>query len=180
MLTFKVSYPLSPLFVILDTFGPTALIALAVPFIGIWNVAPLVAMPDTSSLSGPGPGRRPTSAQQPQPQPMSQARVAVLAAVRAALGMSLYLRAPLLGSALSAAWLRRHLMVWEVLVPLNFSALTSRCWAGCGSVSAASSLESLACSCCPPLPLARVAGLSKDSDDKNTICHWIMIESFPL
>jgi len=114
VLTFKVPYPLSPLFVILDTFGPTALIALAVPLIRIWNVAPLVAMPDTSSSSGPGPGRQPTPAQEPQPQPMSQARFAVLAAVRAALGMSLCLGAPLLSSALSAAWLRRHLMVWKV------------------------------------------------------------------
>jgi len=43
-----VSYPLSPLFLILNTFGPTALITLTVPLIGIWNVAPLAAMPDTS------------------------------------------------------------------------------------------------------------------------------------
>ena len=45
---------------------------------------------------------------------MSQARVAVLAAVRAVLGTSLYFGALLLGSALSAAYLRRHLMVWKV------------------------------------------------------------------
>jgi len=43
--------------------------------------------------------------------------VAVLAAVRAALGTSLYFAGLLLGSALSAAWLRRHLMVWKVFAP---------------------------------------------------------------
>jgi len=119
VLTSKVSYPLSPLFVILNTFGPTALIALAAPLIGIWNVAPLATMPDASSSSGQGQGRRPAPAQapQPQPQPTSQAPVVVLAAVRAALGMSLYFGALLLGSALSAAWLRRHLMVWKVFAP---------------------------------------------------------------
>jgi hypothetical protein len=36
---------------------------------------------------------------------------AVLAALRAALGMSLYFGALLLGRALGAAWLHRHLMV---------------------------------------------------------------------
>jgi phosphatidylinositol glycan class O len=121
VLTSKVSYPFSPLFVILNTFGPTTLIALAVPLVGIWNVAPLAVMPDTSSSSsssGPGGGGRPSaSAQESQPPPTSQARVAVLAAVRAALGLSLYFGALLLGSALSAAWLRRHLMVWKVFAP---------------------------------------------------------------
>jgi len=34
-----------------------------------------------------------------------------------ALGMLLHLRAPLLGSAVSAAWLRHHLMVWKVFIP---------------------------------------------------------------
>ncbi len=47
----------------------------------------------------------------------SQERLVVLAAVRAALGTSQYFGALLLGSALSAAWLRRHLMVWKVFAP---------------------------------------------------------------
>jgi len=117
VLTSKVSYPLSPKFVILSTFGPTALIAFAVPLIGIWNVtvAPLAAMPGTSS-SGQGQGRWPASAQELLP-PTSQAPFAVLAAVWVALGMSLYFGALLLGSALSAAWLRRHLIVWKVFTP---------------------------------------------------------------
>ena len=115
VLTPTVSYPLSPLFVIINTLGPTTLIALAVPLLGTWNVAPLAVVPDTSSP--PGPGRRPASSQETQQQATSQARVAVLSAVRAALGLSQYFGALLLGSALSAAWLRRHLMVWKVFAP---------------------------------------------------------------
>lgn len=116
VLTPTLSYPLSPMFMILNTLGPTALIALAVPLLGTWNVAPLAMVPDTSSP--PGPGRRPGSSQDTrQQQATSQARVAVLAAVRAALGLSQYFGALLLGSALSAAWLRRHLMVWKVFAP---------------------------------------------------------------
>ena len=90
VLTSKVSYPLSPLFVILNTFDPTAHIALAVPLVGIWNVAPLAVMPDTplyTPSSGPGGGRRPTASAQELQPPTGQARVAVLAAVRAALGL---------------------------------------------------------------------------------------------
>ncbi|KAH9995319.1 hypothetical protein BJV77DRAFT_1059736 [Russula vinacea] len=68
VLTPTVSYPLSPLLVILNSFGPTTL-------------------------------------------------VAMLAAVRAALGTSQYFGGLLLGSALSAALLRRHLMVWKVFAP---------------------------------------------------------------
>ena len=101
VLTSTVSYPFSPLLVILNTFGPTALLALAAPLLGIWNVAPLA---EPQHVQG-------------EAVVESQARIAVLAAVRAALGISLYFGALLLGSALSAAWLRRHLMVWKVFAP---------------------------------------------------------------
>jgi len=104
VLTPTVSYPLSPLLVILNTFGPTALLALAAPLIGIWNVAPLASADEPQHGQG-------------QVAMTSQARPAVLAAVRAALGTSLYFGTLLLGSALSAAWLRRHLMVWKVFAP---------------------------------------------------------------
>ena len=111
VLTPTVTYPLSPLLVILNTFGPTTLIALATPLLGIWNVAPLDT---TTSSSSPQSG---ASSDAAPPTTKSQARVAKLAAVRAALGMSQYFAALLLGSALSAAVLRRHLMVWKVFAP---------------------------------------------------------------
>jgi phosphatidylinositol glycan class O len=117
----SMSFALAGPFMLLNTLGPTALVVLAVPLLGIWNVAPLAVAPDASTTSSPGPERRPTSAQEAQEMdthhPRSQARVAVLGAVRAALGVSLYFGSLLLGSALSAAWLRRHLMVWKVFAP---------------------------------------------------------------
>jgi GPI ethanolamine phosphate transferase 3 subunit O len=113
VLTPTVIYPLSPLPLILNTFGPTTLIALATSLLGIWNVAPLDTITTSSSSSSP-PHRRTQSDASPT---KSQARVATLAAVRAALGISQYFAALLLGSALSAALLRRHLMVWKVFAP---------------------------------------------------------------
>jgi len=104
VLTPTVSYPFSPLLVILNTFGPTALLALAAPLLGIWNVAPLASAAVPQHAQG-------------KAVMTSQAPIVVLAAVRAALGISLYFGALLLGSALSAAWLRRHLMVWKVFAP---------------------------------------------------------------
>jgi phosphatidylinositol glycan class O len=168
VLTPKLSYALSPLLMILNTFGPTALIALAVPLLGIWNIAPLAVMPDASPSSGPG--RRPASAQEPRPPATSQARVAVLAAVRAALGMSLYFGTLLLGSALSGAWLRRHLMVWKVFAPrYMFGAVQLLCvdiavlgglWLGVGRIVARITRMFA-------LPAPRLARVSKDNDDKK-------------
>ncbi|KAI9513378.1 hypothetical protein F5148DRAFT_1155355 [Russula earlei] len=116
VLTPTVSYTLALLFVGLNTLGPTALLAFAAPLVGIWNVAPLAMAPDASSSSSSsssshghgrqGGGRR--SARAPGALDPAQAPVAVLAAVRAAIGTSL---------ALGAAWLRRHLMVWKVFAP---------------------------------------------------------------
>ncbi|OBZ73368.1 GPI ethanolamine phosphate transferase 3, partial [Grifola frondosa] len=91
MLTPTLTYPFSPLLVILNTFGPQFLLALAVPLLALWNVAPL-------------------------PQPGADLRVRG-DAVRAALGMMLYHAVLLFGSAVCSAWLRRHLMVWKVFAP---------------------------------------------------------------
>jgi GPI ethanolamine phosphate transferase 3 subunit O len=82
--------PLSPLLVILNTFCPTVLIALATSLLCIWNVAPL----DTTSF----PHRGIQSAPLADPPPKSQAHVAMLAAVRAAFGISQYFAALLLVS----------------------------------------------------------------------------------
>lgn len=99
VLTPTLSYPFSPALVILNTFGPQFLIALAVPLLALWNVEPL-PQPDASvGASG--------------------------SAVRAALGAMLYFAGLLLGSAVSSAWLRRHLMVWKVFAPRFMSAAGS-------------------------------------------------------
>ena len=115
VLTPTVSYPLSPLLVILNSFGPTTLVALAASLVGIWNVAPLAVVSDATSSSQAAPAAAAPEAAAAAPK--DQAQVAMLAAVRAALGTSQYFGGLLLGSALSAALLRRHLMVWKVFAP---------------------------------------------------------------
>ncbi|PIL34570.1 transporter [Ganoderma sinense ZZ0214-1] len=91
VLTPTLSYPLSPLLVVLNSFGPHFLISLAAPLLALWNVAPL-----------------------PQPAMDVKARAD---AVRASLGTMLYHATLLLSSATCAAWLRRHLMVWKIFAP---------------------------------------------------------------
>ncbi|KAI0263618.1 hypothetical protein BC834DRAFT_938601 [Gloeopeniophorella convolvens] len=96
VLTRGVSRVLSPALVVLNTLGAPALLAGAAPLLALWNVAPL-AVADAA--------------------PPGQARRATLGAVRAGAGVMLYFGALLLGSALGAAVLRRHLMVWKVFAP---------------------------------------------------------------
>lgn len=96
VLTPSLSYPLSPVSVVINSFGAQFVVALAVPLLALWNAAPL-----------------------PHPASAHQAR---REAVRAALGMMLYHGTLLLGSAASAAWLRRHLMVWKIFAPRFMNA----------------------------------------------------------
>jgi hypothetical protein len=100
VLTPTVSYPFSPLLVILNTFGPTTLVALAALLLGIWNVAPLGVASDTTS----SPNRAITPA--PEALKKGQGRVATLATVRAALGTSQYVCG-------AAAWQRGQCGVAE-------------------------------------------------------------------
>lgn len=83
------TYPFSPILVALNTFGGFLLSALAVPLLALWNADP-----------GPGGEER-----------------AIRDTLRVALGMVLYRSVELVGSAVTAAWLRRHLMVWKVFAP---------------------------------------------------------------
>ncbi|KAJ9125365.1 hypothetical protein QFC22_000325 [Naganishia vaughanmartiniae] len=86
-----VVYPVSPLLVAINTFGPFMLVALAVPLLALWNVSP---------------------------HPSSAARTPVIGdTVQAALGFSLYFSTTAFTSALFSAYLRRHLMVWKVFAP---------------------------------------------------------------
>jgi phosphatidylinositol glycan class O len=82
------SYSLSSLSMTLNTLGPTAVIALGVPLLGIWNVAPLAVVPDSSFPEEPGLRATPAQEAQAPPLLMSQGHVAVLAAVRAVLETS--------------------------------------------------------------------------------------------
>ena len=92
LLTPTLTYPLAPILVLLNTFGPQFLFALATPLLACWQVAPSPSIgPRQSRLLGES--------------------------LRASVGLSLYYSILLLSSAVSAAWLRRHLMVWKVFAP---------------------------------------------------------------
>lgn len=85
----EVVYPWSPLLVIINTWGPTAFVIIAIPLLALWNVSP------RANSSTP-----------------------VLAhTVQVALATIIYFAAITLASAVTAAWLRRHLMVWKVFAP---------------------------------------------------------------
>lgn len=99
ILSSTVTYPSSPLLVLLNTFGPIFLLALSAPLLALWNVSPLIT-------STPG-----------SPSPLSAAGTVGLNAVRAGLGTMCYFAVLVTGSAVGAAALRRHLMVWKVFAP---------------------------------------------------------------
>jgi phosphatidylinositol glycan class O len=85
----SVVYPVSPLLVAINTFGPFALLALAVPLLALWNVSPRPS------------GKMPVVAD----------------SLQAALGFMLCFATIAFTSALFSAYLRRHLMVWKVFAP---------------------------------------------------------------
>ena len=101
LLTSTLRYPVSPALVILNTFGPQFLLALASPLLATWNISP------TTSKAATGP---------------ESSIVIKRNALKAALGMMMYFETLLIGSATSAAWLRRHLMVWKVFAPRFMAA----------------------------------------------------------
>ena len=91
LLTSTLTYPYSPLLVILNTLGPYIVLAAAAPLLSCWQFPPL-------------------------PQPSSGHKM-LGGSVRAALGTMIYFQTLLIGSAICSAWLRRHLMVWKVFAP---------------------------------------------------------------
>lgn len=99
VLTSTVTYPYSPLLVILNTLGPIFLFSLSTPLLALWNISPLIT-------TTPG-----------APSPTSSAPSTYLNAVRAGLGVMIYFGVLGVGSAIGAAALRRHLMVWKVFAP---------------------------------------------------------------
>ena len=101
LLTSTLQYPISPALVILNTFGPQFLLSLASPLLATWNVSP------TTSKAATNP---------------ESSIVVKRNSLKAALGMMMYFEVLLIGSATSAALLRRHLMVWKVFAPRFMAA----------------------------------------------------------
>ncbi|WWD16671.1 hypothetical protein CI109_101101 [Kwoniella shandongensis] len=84
-----VTYPFSPLLVILNTCGPFFLSAITIPLMALWNISP-----------------RPRST------------IPTLAhSLQLSLAFLIYHTTVVFASAITAAWLRRHLMVWKVFAP---------------------------------------------------------------
>ena len=93
LLTPTVTYPFSPITVVLNSLGPIFLMALGTPLLALWNRSPLAAsqIKRESTLSS--------------------------------LGVMIYYTALLLGTCVSAAILRRHLMVWKIFAPRFLAAV---------------------------------------------------------
>ncbi|KAK6907186.1 phosphatidylinositol glycan, class O [Kwoniella mangroviensis CBS 8886] len=91
-----VTYPISPLLVIINTWGPFFLSAMAIPLLALWNISPI----PSSSAGGQG-------AKQP----------ILTHVLQLILGFLIYHTLITFSSAITSAWLRRHLMVWKVFAP---------------------------------------------------------------
>lgn len=100
VLTSNWSYVLSPPALILNMWGPIFLMGLAVPLLVLWSRTPLST---TESFSYASAQRNGDS-------------------ILASLGMMIYYAALLLGTAVSATILRRHVMVWTVFAPRFMTA----------------------------------------------------------
>ena len=106
LLTPTLTYPFSAMTVVINSIGSQFLVGLAAPLLAMWNRAPHVS----NSLS---------TLKANQLDGNIMRRESVLAA----LGMMMYYASLLLGSAVSVAMLRRHLMVWKVFAPRFLSAI---------------------------------------------------------
>ncbi|KAJ7472151.1 hypothetical protein FB451DRAFT_1351832 [Mycena latifolia] len=102
LLTPTLYFTLSGLAVTLNSLGPLLLAGLAVPLLALWNCSLVtVALPTKEN-----------------PVPKGRADTQIKdESVIAGLGIMVYYAVLLLGTAMSAAILRRHLMVWKVFTP---------------------------------------------------------------
>ncbi|KAF7331568.1 GPI ethanolamine phosphate transferase 3 [Mycena kentingensis (nom. inval.)] len=111
LLTPTMSFWLSAMTAMLNSIGGIILAALAVPLVALWNRSPLPATSDSNSKSA-----KQKSKTRPDTQIQGEG-------ILAGLGMMIYFSGLLLGTAVSAAILRRHLMVWKVFAPRFMLAL---------------------------------------------------------
>jgi phosphatidylinositol glycan class O len=105
LLTPTVTYPFAPLTVVLNSVGPLFLMGFAVPLVALWNRAPLTSLSSSKDKS-----KEKDEGSSPDVQIKGESTLA-------ALGLMMYFETLLIGTAVSAAILRRHLMVWKVFAP---------------------------------------------------------------
>ncbi|GLB42642.1 putative type I phosphodiesterase / nucleotide pyrophosphatase [Lyophyllum shimeji] len=116
LLTSGVKYPWSVVTVVLNSLGGLVLAGVGVPLVAVWNKAPRLpsAPPPASTSQGEGKGKE--EEEEADPERNGQIRIHH-SALLAALAYTSYFASLLLGAAVSAAILRRHLMVWKVFAP---------------------------------------------------------------
>ncbi|KAH6903857.1 phosphoethanolamine N-methyltransferase [Coprinopsis sp. MPI-PUGE-AT-0042] len=95
LITPGVKYPWSAITVVLNSIGPLFLFALAIPLVALWNQTP---QPTTANVKD------------------SAGHVKADSLV-AGIAMMTYYATLLFGTSISAAVLRRHLMVWKIFAP---------------------------------------------------------------
>mgnify|MGYP001214737887 CR=1 FL=1 len=114
LVTSTVSYPWSAFTVVINSIGPIFLFALAAPLLVLWNRAPeprsVVKGADAVKAGGDGEVIE------------SDARVKG-DGILAGLSVMTYYASLLLGTSVSAAILRRHLMVWKIFAPRFMAAV---------------------------------------------------------
>jgi len=114
ILTRTVVYPWAPLTVVLNSIGPLLIAGLGVPLLVLLNKAPVLASPSFPPAQGQ---EKPAPEQADLPASVHPDAVLAAEAALAGLGYMGYFALLLFGSSLSAAILRRHLMVWKVFAP---------------------------------------------------------------
>lgn len=117
ILTPTVVYPFSPATVVFNTLGGFLLAGLAVPLVALWNRAPLYIGNTPKPKSGSNSKNESDPFSKLPPPPLLPDSQIQIESVLAAVGLMIYYTALLLGAAVSAAVLRRHLMVWKVFAP---------------------------------------------------------------
>lgn len=111
LVTANLTYPWSAMTVILNSLGPLFLMALAAPLLALWNRAPVMNITPTIP-------QEKTKNKDTQEQQLAAPDIQVKGeSTLAGIGYMAYYAALLLGTAVSAAILRRHLMVWKVFAP---------------------------------------------------------------
>ncbi|KNZ73768.1 GPI ethanolamine phosphate transferase 3 [Termitomyces sp. J132] len=114
LVTANLRYPWSAVTVVLNSLGPLLLIALAAPLLALWNRAPVM----NTTPSAPRANSKDKDKDMQVEQQLAAPDVQVKGeSTLAGVGYMAYYATLLLGTAVSAAILRRHLMVWKVFAP---------------------------------------------------------------
>ncbi|KAF9265842.1 hypothetical protein L218DRAFT_997224 [Marasmius fiardii PR-910] len=129
LLSSTVTYPFSPLTVILNSFGGLVLVGAAAPLLALWNREPR-AIPTGNPREREGSAvvgvvESTAAAGTDMSQSVSLSNPVNHESILAALGVMIYFSVLLLGTTVSAAILRRHLMVWKVFAPRFMAAALS-------------------------------------------------------